>query len=75
MSCRAFSISPVTTSQLSIAIVGAATLFVAAAPAAAQDKQALIESALSAAPPTVNLSGRLRRRGCLDVIDHHVNHP
>ena len=53
MSCRAFSISPVTTSQLSIAIVGAATLFVAAAPAAAQDKQALIESALSAAPPTV----------------------
>ena len=41
------------TPQLSTAMLGAALLFVTGAPAAAQDKQALIESALSAASPTV----------------------
>jgi hypothetical protein len=39
--------------RLSTAMLGAAALVVAGASAAAQDKQALIESALSAAPPTV----------------------
>ena len=41
------------TTQLSTAALGAAMLFAAGASAAEQDKQALIESALSAAPPTV----------------------
>ena len=41
------------TSPLSIAMLGAAMSLVAGAPAIAQDKQALIESALSAAPPMV----------------------
>ena len=39
--------------RLSTAMLGAVALVVAGASAAAQDKQALIESALSAAPPTV----------------------
>jgi hypothetical protein len=41
------------TSELSTAALGAAMLFVAGASAAEHDKQALIESALSAAPPMV----------------------
>jgi hypothetical protein len=53
-STRAFpSISAVSAPWPSAAVLGAAMLLVAAVPAAAQDKQALIESALSAAPPTV----------------------
>ena len=53
MRSRAFSISAARTVHLSTAMLGAAMLFVAGAPAAGQDKQALIESALSAAPPMV----------------------
>jgi len=50
---RGLLISAPGTVQLSTAMLGAVMLFVAGASAAAQDKQALIESALSAAPPTV----------------------
>ena len=46
-------ISAVSALWPSAAVLGAAVLLVAAAPAAAQDKPALIESALSAAPPMV----------------------
>ena len=53
MRSAVISIGAVRTPQLSSAMLGAAMLVVAAAPAAAQDKQALIDSALSAAPPMV----------------------
>jgi hypothetical protein len=46
-------ISAVSAPWPSAAVLGAAVVLVAAAPTAAQDKQALIESALSAAPPMV----------------------
>lgn len=53
MRSRAFSISAARTPNLSTAMLGVAIVFVAGVPAIAQDKQALIESALSAAPPMV----------------------
>ena len=62
MRSAAFSISAVRTPQLSTAMLGAGMLLVAGASAVAQDKQALIESALSAAPPTVAETATVKDR-------------
>lgn len=62
MTSRAFLSSAVNTPQLSTAMLGAAMVFVAGAPVAAQDKQALIESALSAAPPMVAETATVKDR-------------
>src|SRR5688500_1971747 len=55
-------ISAVSAPWPSAAVLGAAVVLVAAAPALAQDKQALIESALSAAPPMVAETATVKDR-------------
>lgn len=56
------SISGLRTPVVSACTLGVAILFVGALPAAAQDKQALIESALSAAPPMVAETATVKDR-------------
>jgi hypothetical protein len=62
MRSTAIVTSAVKMPRLSTALLGSAMLFVAVAPAAAQDKQALIESALSAAPPMVAETATVKDR-------------